>query len=363
MSSKKVAFLAAGGTGGHLFPAEALAHVLKERGWQPHLLTDDRGLKFATNFPGEVHKIPSETLRGTGLFSVLRMLIGIGRGYARSTMLMRKHTPSIMIGFGGYPSLPPMLAASSSGLPTIVHEQNGIMGKANRLVAKKASAVAVAIPRPGLAPEGVRLIQVGNPVRDGIRAAAEVAYPSDDKGLRLLVFGGSQGASVLTQHVPDAVAGLDEGLRAQLFITQQAGEEDVATLKERYAALRVKGAEVAPFFSDIAYKMAESHLIICRSGASTVAELSAVGRPSILVPLKQSREGDQAANARFLQDHEAAELLPQTSLEAGELQPLLRDLLADRAKREKMAARAKEQGRVDAGAALADLVERLAKRD
>ena len=360
MTQSKVVFLSAGGTGGHLFPAEALANALAERGFEPHLLTDARGLRYASRFPGPVHEIASETLRGKNPVAIARMVLAIGRGYVQTMALIRQHRPSVVAGFGGYPSLPPMLAALTAKKPTLLHEQNGVMGKANRLVARRVSRVAVSFPRPHLTPEGVEVVLTGNPVRPHVAEVAATPYPGGDR-LNLLVFGGSQGARVLSDTVPEAVAGLGADVLSRLVITQQAQDADLERVKARYEALGVT-AEVAPFFADLPARIASAHLVISRAGASTVAELTAIGRPSILVPLRQSIDGDQAANARSLEAAGGAVLLPEDQLRAGALPPLLQDLLPDAGKRAQMAARARGEGRIEAAATLADIVINLASK-
>jgi UDP-N-acetylglucosamine--N-acetylmuramyl-(pentapeptide) pyrophosphoryl-undecaprenol N-acetylglucosamine transferase len=261
----KVALLCAGGTGGHVFPAEALAHELKARGWAVHLATDGRAERFAGKFPAEaVHVVPSATLGSKNPFALMKTGLMLYSGFRASGSLIRKIRPAIVAGFGGYPTLPPVYAAVRAGVPTLIHEQNAVMGRANALLAKSVKAIAGGfLPESGAAfPE--RTVLTGNPVRPQVLEAAKTAYRAPDAGVfNLLVFGGSQGAQYFSQAIPAAIALLPEGLRHRITLTQQARVEDEADVKAAYAALGVK-AEVAPFFGDMAQRIAEAQFVISR---------------------------------------------------------------------------------------------------
>ena len=360
MSSSKTIFLAAGGTGGHLFPAQSLATELSKRGHICHLLTDTRGLKFASGFQGAVHVVPSATLASKSPVAIAKTLLALGRGFVASAKLIKAHKPSVVIGFGGYPSLPPMAAALSKRVPCVLHEQNGVMGKANRLIARKMQAVMTGFEQPLRTPEGVKTLWLGNPVREAVLKLAGNPYSFERGGrINLLIFGGSQGASILSQHVTPALCALPEALKSKLHVVQQVRAEDQDAVIEQYQAAGLSH-EIAPFFDDLPQKLAEAALIIARSGASTVAELTVLGRPSILVPLKQSLDGDQAANAASLARAGGALVLPQDQLITGAIKPLLHDLLHKPDVCAAMAASAKSQGRPDAALAAADQIERIA---
>jgi UDP-N-acetylglucosamine--N-acetylmuramyl-(pentapeptide) pyrophosphoryl-undecaprenol N-acetylglucosamine transferase len=357
--------VAAGGTGGHLFPAEALAAALGRRGVSLDLATDHRATHYSGNFPARAtHIIPSATVRGRNPLSLGAAAVIIGGGVARAWRVLRDVKPMVVIGFGGYPTIPPVLAASLHGIPTIIHEQNGVMGRANRFLAKRATAIAtgfrtLSVADPKLA---AKVTWVGNPVRPAVILAATTPYAVPERGgpLRLLVFGGSQGARVMAEIVPPAIQQLEPALWSHLHIVQQAREEDLDAVKKIYADLRVQ-AEVAPFFSDLPARMAASHLVVSRSGASTVAELAAIGRPSILVPLPHALDQDQAANAGMLQDAGGAIRIPQAEFTPSRLASEISALAAEPQRLEEMAGLAKKAGTLDAAERLADLVLKVAK--
>ncbi len=294
--------LAAGGTGGHLFPAQALADALQKRGAAIELATDMRAAHF--KFPARaVHIIPSATLRGRNPLALARTATLLTLGTAKAWLLLGRVRPAAVVGFGGYPTVPPLFAASLRGIPTVLHEQNGVMGRANRLLAGRVTAIATGFPTlTRLDPRlQSKITFTGNPVRQEVIAAAAAPYaaPEANGKLRLLVFGGSQGARVMAEIVPAAIERLAADLRARLGVVQQARAEDLDGVRAVYARLGV-AAECAPFFADLPARMAAAHLVISRSGASTVAELSAIGRPAILVPLPHSLDQDQFVNAGVL---------------------------------------------------------------
>ena len=293
--------LAAGGTGGHLFPAESLARELKARGYRVELISDDRVAPFAATFPADrIHQIVSGTVTGAGLAGKLKGVLSLGRGLLQSRGLINSIKPAVVVGFGGYPSVPPVVAASMQGLPTVLHEQNAVMGRANRFLSTRVSRVASGFPI-------AHATHVGNPVRQAVIDAAALPFATPEPGgpLSLLVFGGSQGARIMGEIVPPAIAKLSPEHRARLRLIQQVRQEDMAAVQAEYARLGV-AAECNPFFRDLPARMAQSHLVVARSGASTVAELGVMGRPSILVPLPGALDQDQAANARTLAPPEMA---------------------------------------------------------
>jgi UDP-N-acetylglucosamine--N-acetylmuramyl-(pentapeptide) pyrophosphoryl-undecaprenol N-acetylglucosamine transferase len=357
--------LAAGGTGGHLFPAEALGTALMARGYRVRLVTDTRAARYSGLFTAEmIDVVPSETLRSRGPLALLRTFATLAAGMLRALALVRRSRPVAVVGFGGYPTLPPLVAAMLLRVPTIVHDANAVLGRANRLLGRGATAIAVSFPgildgKPAFARKA-RL--TGYPVRSAIRtAAAEPFSPPAAAGpFRLLIFGGSQGARVMADVVPAATALLDASLRARLDLVQQVREEDMARVRAAYDRAGIK-AELAPFISDIAARYAAAHLVVARSGAGTVAELSAIGRPSILVPLPGAIDQDQFANAGVLDRAGGAIRVAQTDFSpewlAGKIAELaaLPDLLG------RMAAAARGQGSLDADARLADLVEAVAR--
>jgi UDP-N-acetylglucosamine--N-acetylmuramyl-(pentapeptide) pyrophosphoryl-undecaprenol N-acetylglucosamine transferase len=352
--------LAAGGTGGHLFPAEALADALARRGVTVDLATDERAERYGGKFPARhIHIVPSETVRGRNPLSLARTAAILGLGIGRAYALLGRVKPAAVVGFGGYPTVPPVLAATLRGIPTLIHEQNAVMGRANRLLAGRVSAIATTFASvldgdPKLAAKATR---TGNPVRPAVIAAAATPYdaPSATSSLRVLVFGGSQGARIMADIVPAAVERLEPHLQMRLAIVQQAREEDLARVRESYGKLRIT-AEVAPFFADLPARIAASHLVVSRSGASTVAELAAIGRPAILVPLPHSLDQDQLANAAVLEKAGGASRLRQDEFTPGRLAADITQLATAPEKLVAMAAAARSQGATDAAERLADLV-------
>jgi UDP-N-acetylglucosamine--N-acetylmuramyl-(pentapeptide) pyrophosphoryl-undecaprenol N-acetylglucosamine transferase len=358
--------LAAGGTGGHLFPAEALAAALAKRGVVVELVTDARAARHAGSFPAAaIHVIPSATIRSKkNPFSLAKTGVVLGYGLLKAWMMLPRLKPAVVVGFGGYPTVPPLFAASVRGIPTLVHEQNAVMGRANRMLAQRVRAIATGFPgilsrEPALA---AKATHTGNPVRPAVIAASATAYPPLDVGgaLSLLVFGGSQGARVMADIVPPAIERLEPGLRKRLKVVQQAREEDVARVRETYAKLGV-ACEVAPFFGDLPARMAASHLVVSRSGASTVAELGVIGRPAILVPLPHALDQDQRANAGVLMEAGGAIRLDQAEFTPERLATEIAGLAVAPQRLVAMAAAAKSVGLPDAASRLADLVLRVAR--
>ena len=350
--------LAAGGTGGHLFPAEALAIALEKRGLTVDLATDTRAAHF--KFPARaVHLIPSATLRGRDPLSLARTAALLARGTLKAWMLIGRIRPAVVVGFGGYPTVPPLLAASWRGVPTVLHEQNGVMGRANRLLAARVTRIATGFSSlKNLDPrlQG-NVAFTGNPVRPQVIEAANAPYaqPAPDGTLNLLVFGGSQGAHVMAEIVPAAIERLAPSLRARLRIVQQARAEDLDVVQGVYTRLGVT-ADCAPFFADLPARIAGAHLIVSRSGASTVAELAAIGRPAILVPLPHALDQDQAANAGMLEAAGGALCLMQRDFTPERLAAEIARLAGESGLLATMAAAAKSAGTLDAAERLADVV-------
>jgi UDP-N-acetylglucosamine--N-acetylmuramyl-(pentapeptide) pyrophosphoryl-undecaprenol N-acetylglucosamine transferase len=355
--------LAAGGTGGHLFPAEALADALQKRGAVIELATDTRAAHF--KFPARtVHLIPSATLRGRNPLALTRTAALLTLGTAKAWAMLGRVRPAVVVGFGGYPTVPPLMAAALRGIPTVLHEQNGVMGRANRLLAARVTAIATGfrtLARLDPRLQG-KITFTGNPVRREVIAAAATSYaaPELNGKLRLLVFGGSQGARVMAEIVPAAVERLAAALRARLALVQQARAEDLDTVCGTYARLGV-AAETAPFFSDLPARMAAAHLIVARSGASTVAELSAIGRPAILVPLPHALDQDQFANAGVLEAAGGAIRIEQRDFTPDRLAAEIAALAGDPGRLVTMAQSAKSAGTLDAAERLADLVLKVAE--
>ena len=347
--------VAAGGTGGHMVPAHVLSGEMQRRGWTVSLITDARGLKYPGLFDGvPKHTIPSASLGGKNPIKWLSSIRQILAGRSAAFALCRKEKPAAMVGFGGYPTLPAILGAAKARVPAIVHEQNAVLGRVNRLLAPYVASVATAytnVRRLKSPPE-----LVGNPVRADILALRGKPLPSSAKGLRLLVIGGSQGAAILSRVVPQAVALLPEALRKGLAIVQQCRPEDIDQARAAYATIGAK-AELSTYVEDMGGALANTHIVIARAGASTIAELTAVGRPAILVPLPTAMDNHQVYNTEEMAAAGGAVMILQSDFTP---ERVAREIEAMAARLPEAAAAAASVGRPDAGVKLADLVERLA---
>jgi UDP-N-acetylglucosamine--N-acetylmuramyl-(pentapeptide) pyrophosphoryl-undecaprenol N-acetylglucosamine transferase len=354
--------LAAGGTGGHLFPAEAVARLLVEHGGAVHLLTDRRADAFAEAVPGVVIDHVRAGRFGGGPLHAAYGLAELAVGIVQARRLLRRLTPAAVVGFGGYPSVPTMLAAAQLGLPTLIHEQNVVLGRANRLLAPRARRIATGFAAAqGLrAADRDRTVYTGNPVRPAIRAVGGAPYTPPGAAIELLVVGGSQGARIFGEIVPPALAALPAALRARLRVAQQARPEDKDAVAAQYRALGID-ADIASFFDDMPARLQRAHLIICRAGASTVAELSAAGRPALLVPYPHAMDDHQTANAGEFAKSGGGWVMPQPELSPAGLADRLVSLLGDPATLSAAAAASLSFARHDAAEHLAGLVQSLAR--
>jgi UDP-N-acetylglucosamine--N-acetylmuramyl-(pentapeptide) pyrophosphoryl-undecaprenol N-acetylglucosamine transferase len=354
--------LAAGGTGGHMIPAHALAAELKGRGHGVLLITDERGARFPGLFEDvPVHILPAGRLGG-GPIGWLKAMGSVVKGRGQAKRLYRDHRPDVVIGFGGYPAFPSLLAASGLNIPTVLHEQNAVLGRVNRLLSGDAEAIAVAYDeldrlKPKLAD---KVVLVGNPVRAEIAKLGELPFPPFDEvaPLKILVTGGSQGASILSRVVPAGLGMLAPQLRRRLQVVQQCRPEDIERVRAQYAELGIP-AELMTYIEDMADKIADAHLVIGRAGASTVAELTAAGRPAILIPFAAATDDHQTANAREMVKAGGARAIRQDNFTPKVLAKQIEALAMDPVALNNAAARALSVGRPHAARDLADLVERV----
>ena len=350
--------LCAGGTGGHMVPAHCLALELMARGHKVHLVTDERGLRFPGLFPGvPVTKVEAASTGRSGWRSLPQVALSIWKGRSAARRLYKDLHPRAVVGFGGYPALPGLLAGLSLYLPCLIHEQNAVLGRTNRYLAPRVRAIATSWPRVRRM-EGAwqrRVHFVGNPVRPEVIAAGNAPFPADAPRLKLLVTGGSQGAAILNSVVPAALALLPDALRATLDVTHQGRDEDRDTMLAAYRAVGIE-PRIAAYFPDLPAEMASSHIVIARSGASTVAELAVMGRPSILVPLPIATDDHQADNAQALVAAGAARMIRQQLFTPETLAEALTPWLADRQALAEAAAAARAAGHPDAAVRLANLV-------
>lgn len=355
----KVCVVAAGGTGGHMFPAEALARELASRGWRVVLATDARGEQYAHAFPAE-ERLALDAATGSGPIGMLKAGLAIMRGVGQAKSAFDRTGADVVVGFGGYPSAPALVAAILQKRPTLIHEQNAVLGRTNRMLAPRVGGVASAFPTLGRASEAVkaRAKVVGNPVRPDIRALFDRAYvaPAGDGPIHVLVTGGSQGARILSETAPRALAALPEAIRSRLKVQQQSRSETLESARQIYLEAGI-AAEVAPFFRDMADRLSRAHLVIGRAGASTCSELAAAALPSVLIPLKIAMDDHQTLNARALSDAGAARVIAEDDLTVDSLSDALNEVLSDPAKLTAMSAAARSVAIPDAAARLADLVE------
>ncbi len=364
MSVKRHFVLAAGGTGGHMMPAHALAVELMERGHHVALITDERGAKIPGLFADvPVHILPAGRLGG-GPLGLLRAAKAIWAGRSMALRLYDSFQPTAVIGFGGYPALPALLAAFKAGVPTAIHEQNAVLGRVNRFVASKVKLIALGFPETKRLKkrDAAKSHVVGNPVRPEILALRSEAYPSlDPEGVfRVMVIGGSQGASILSEIVPDGLAMLPPSLKRRLQVTQQCRAEDIDAVRARYADLSIP-ADLATYMEDMPERMAWTHLMIARSGASTLAELTAAGRPAILVPLPSATDDHQTHNTAEMVEAGGARMIAQRNFTPVELAKQMQKLGLEPEGLISAAKRAWHIGKPHAAKDLADLVEALGK--
>ena len=354
--------LAAGGTGGHMVPAHALAAELKSRGHGVLLITDDRGARFPGLFEGvPVHILPAGRLGG-GPIGWLKALGSVVKGRGEAKRLYREHRPDAVVGFGGYPAFPSLLAASAMNIPTVLHEQNAVLGRVNRLLAGEAEAIGTAYDAVDrLKPKyKAKAVLVGNPVRESVARLGELPFPPFDEiaPLKILVTGGSQGATVLGEVVPEGLGLLHPSLRRRLQVVQQCRPDDIDRVRVRYAELGIP-AELMTYIEDMPDKLADAHLVIGRAGASTIAELTTAGRPAILIPFPSATDDHQTANAREMTNAGGARTIQQTSFTPTVLARQIEAMAADPVALNNAAARALSVGRPHAARDLADVVERV----
>ena len=352
--------IAAGGTGGHFFPAEALAAELIARGHRIILMTDARsaGLRSAVFADAQPIVLEGAGIAGRGVVRAARAVLALGKGVLRARRILGTLRPAVVVGFGGYPAVGPVLGARlARPRPAILlHEQNGVLGRANRLLSRVADRLALGLAMTTRIPAGVVTEVTGNPVRPEIQALANAPYAAPTGTIRLLVLGGSLGARVFSDVVPPALVGLPAALRTRLSVTQQCRPEDLERVRAAYDAAGIT-ADLAPFFGDVADRLRDAHLVIARAGASSVAELAVGGRPAILVPLPGAIDDHQSANARSLAETGGAWLMPQPAFTPAALTERLAALLSDPAALAHAAQAIRAAARPDAAARLADLVE------
>lgn len=361
--SQPLLLIAAGGTGGHMFPAQALAEAMLARGWRVKLSTDARGARYTGGFPHstQIEQISSATFARGGLLARAAVPFRIAAGVLGATLKMLRDRPAVVVGFGGYPTIPAMAGAILLRLPRMIHEQNGVLGRVNAMLARRVDAVACGTWPTDL-PEGVEGLHVGNPVRKSVLDRAEAGYiPPGAYPMEILVIGGSQGARILSDIVPPAIASLPTEWLASLRVSHQARGEDEDRVRSFYEEHGI-AADVQPFFTDVPRRMTEAQLVISRSGASSVADISVIGRPSILIPYAAATGDHQTANARGLVAAGAAILIPESRLSVEIMAQQIAMVLDNPDAALQMALAAQNVGKPEATASLVGMVESLAEK-
>ncbi len=359
----RVCVVAAGGTGGHMFPAEALSRELAARGWRIVLATDHRGEQYAHAFPAE-ERIALDAATGRGPVGMAKAGLTIVRGVVQARRALKRLDAAVVVGFGGYPSAPALIAALSQGRATLLHEQNAVLGRTNRWLAPYVGAIASSFPNLQKVPQGVgaRVTLVGNPVRPDIGVLYDRPFeaPAPGQPIRVLVTGGSQGARILSEAVPRALAALPDSIRSRLKVQQQSRPETMEAARQIYLDSAID-AEVAPFFRDMAQRLSAAHLVVGRAGASTCSELAVAGLPSILIPLKIAMDDHQRFNAASLADAGGAEVMQEDDVTVDRLTAALAAILGDPARLAAMSRGARVTALPDATRSLADMVEAAAR--
>ncbi|WP_269514400.1 undecaprenyldiphospho-muramoylpentapeptide beta-N-acetylglucosaminyltransferase [Brevundimonas subvibrioides] len=357
----RLCVVAAGGTGGHMFPAEALAREMAGRGWRVVLATDHRGEQYAHAFPAE-ERLALDAATGSGPIALVKAGVAIVRGVQQARSAFTRLNADVVVGFGGYPSAPALLAAILQKRPTLIHEQNAVLGRTNRILAPYVRNVASSFPTLERASPALKARShvVGAPVRADIRALYDRAYaPPGDGPIRILVTGGSQGARILSETTPRALAALPDAIRRRLKVQQQSRPETLEAARQIYLEAGID-AEVAPFFRDMAGRLSQAHLVIGRAGASTCAELAVAAMPSILIPLKIATDDHQRLNAKLLTDVHAAGMILEDDVTVQSMTDAVAAVLADPARLSSMSAAARSVAIPDAARRLADLAEATA---
>jgi UDP-N-acetylglucosamine--N-acetylmuramyl-(pentapeptide) pyrophosphoryl-undecaprenol N-acetylglucosamine transferase len=355
--------IAAGGTGGHMFPAQALAEEMLARGWRLRLVTDERGARYAGGFAPQVERrtIAAASFSQGNLLQRLMAPLRMARGTGSSVLAMKRERPACVVGFGGYPTMPTLMAAWELKVPRLIHEANGVLGKVNRFFSTRVDVVACGT-WPTAVPDGATAVHVGNPVRAAVldRHGATYVEPGDWP-MGLLVIGGSQGAGLFARVVPEALNLLEPGLRARLRLAQQVRPEDMDRVRAVYEDMGVS-AELRGFFEDVPERLAEATLVVSRAGASSIADIAVVGRPAILIPYAAAMDDHQAANARGLVAAGGAFMIREAELTPAGLAGTITAILSDPEGASAMAAASRAYGRPDATEHLAALVEDLAEK-
>ncbi len=354
-SPKKV-LLAAGGTGGHMFPAQALAEGLKAEGWDIAMMTDARGLKHCDRIPADpIIEIQAASISPRKPLQAIKGILKLAKGVGQAKAFIRDWKPDVVVGFGGYPAFPAMRAAQSAGLPTLLHEQNAVLGRVNRVFAAKATHVVSGFEILKKVSPDAKVTNLGNPMRAQVAAAVPASYSPPTDTIHLLVVGGSLGARILSETLPKAVALLPEDMRSRLNVVQQTTESALDDARQAYKDAGVV-ALCETFFSDIEVHLARAHYIVARAGASSVSEIALMGKPSLLIPLAIAMDDHQTVNAQSLEGHGAADILPELEFTPQSVANILEDRLNDSSWLSSAAAAARSCGRPRAAYDLTQLV-------
>ncbi len=362
---KKLIVLTTGGSGGHVFPAEAFATAIQNKAYELAFITDKR---IQNKIQGTLATLPvyyvaAEAVTGKGVFKKIIAAFKLLWGTVQSVYLLVKLKPALVIGFGGYASLPATLAAQFLNIPVMLHEQNAILGRANRLLARRTHLIATSFTPTTLIPEGIKTVQTGMPVRPAILGKVGTAYPTDTTEFRLLVMGGSQGAKIFASVIPAALNILSPDLKAKLVLHQQVRAENMEQVQEAYRNSGIKSITLSPFFTDVPTLLADAHLVISRSGSSSLAEFSALGKPALLIPLPTSADDHQTANARVFTANGSGWLMIEKDFTPEKLAARLTELMENPAILKRASDCALQTAQTNAAGALTDAVEKVIKKE
>lgn len=357
----KLAVVTTGGSGGHIFPAESISAALIQKGFDVVFVTDKRGSNFRVLQGVQTYRLMAEHIMGRSLWGKIKGAFKLYCGAVQALFLLRKLKPDVVVGVGGYASLPAVLAAHMWRMPVVLHEQNAVLGRANRLLAKNAYLILTAFQPTLRSPANVRNVWVGQPVRPAVLEKEHTPYPDRRKIFNLFIFGGSQGAHFFTHKVPEALFMLPDTLKSKISVTAQVRPEDMEYAQKIYSEQGFHSVTLKSFFDNMPDLIAQSHLIIGRAGASTIAEAEIVGRPAILIPLPTSADNHQLENARQFCDAGAGWLVTEDNWNAEKFAHRLEKLIQDKEMLEHAASESYRLAKPNVSEQIAVLIDDIVK--
>lgn len=358
---KPLAIVTTGGSGGHIFPAEAISQALIGKGFDVVFVTDKRGKAFQGLKGVKVYNLMAEHVMGRSFFGKIVGAFKLYCGAVQALFLLKKLKPAVVVGVGGYASLPAVLAAHLWHIPVVLHEQNAVLGRANRVLAHNTRLIALSFEPTLRVPNDIRTVLVGMPARTDVLARANAPYPLTDDGFRLLIFGGSQGASFFSKRLPEAFKLLPAEVTAKMHVTAQVRAEDMEKTQELYKGIPFKSVTLKSFFDNMPELIEKSHLIIGRAGASTITEAAIIGRPAILIPLPSSADNHQMENAKRFSDAGAGWLMSEGNYEPEKFAARLAQMVGEPEILYQAGTQAHKIALPDAAEKMADVVADIAK--